>query len=140
MEQRQIVRRITDHAVVSDFRKFLLKQNIVSLAIAVVVGAALQVLVKAFVDSFIMPVVGAITPGGEWQKLTIAIGSVQFGVGSFLASLLNFLIVGFVAWRMTRMFVKEDAPAPTKTCDFCRMAIDPAATRCPHCTSQLTAA
>src|ERR1044071_7264696 len=129
MEQRHIVRRITDNPVVSDFRKFLLKQNIVSLAIAVVVGAALQVLVKAFVDSFIMPIVGAITPGGEWQKMTVAIGSVQFGVGSFLAALLNFLIVGFVAWRMTRMFVKEDAPPATKDCQFCLSKIDPRATR-----------
>ena len=140
MEQRHIVRRITDHEVVSDFRKFLLKQNIVSLAIAVVVGAALQVLVKAFVDSFIMPIVGVITPGGEWQKMTLGIGSVQFGVGSFLAALLNFLIVGFVAWRMVRMFVKEEVPPPTKDCQFCLSKVDPRATRCPHCTSQLSAA
>jgi large conductance mechanosensitive channel len=139
MEQRQIVRRITDNAVVSDFRKFLLKQNIVSLAIAVVVGAALQVLVKAFVDSFIMPIVGAITPGGAWQQMTIAIGSVRFGVGAFLAALLNFLIVGLVAWRMTKIFVKADAPVPTKDCEFCLSKIDPRATRCPQCTSQLSA-
>lgn len=137
MEQRHLVRRITDNEVVSDFRKFLLKQNIVSLAIAVVVGAALQVLVKAFVDSFIMPIVGAITPGGEWQKMTVAIGSVQFGIGSFLAALLNFLIVGFVAWRLTRMFVKEDVAPPTRDCQFCLSKIDPRATRCPNCTSQL---
>jgi large conductance mechanosensitive channel len=139
MEQRHIVRRITDHEVVSDFRKFLLKQNIVSLAIAVVVGAALQVLVKAFVDSFIMPIVGVITPGGEWQKMTIAIGPVQFGVGSFLAALLNFLIVGFVAWRLTRAFVKEDVPPATKDCQFCLSKVDPRATRCPNCTSQIPA-
>src|SRR4051812_36416621 len=117
MDQRQVVRRITDNAVVSDFRKFLLKQNIVSLAIAVVVGAALQVLVKAFVDSFIMPIVGAVMPSGDWQKLTVAVGSVQFAVGSFLSAFLNFLIVGFVAWRMTKMFVAADPPAAeTKEC------------------------
>jgi large conductance mechanosensitive channel len=140
MDQRQVIRRITDLEPVSDFRKFLLKQNIVSLAIAVVVGAALQVLVKAFVDSFIMPIVGAVTPGGEWQRMTIAIGPVQFGTGSFLAALLNFLIIGFVAWRLTKMFVKEDAPPPTKDCTFCFSKIDPRATKCPNCTSALPAA
>ena len=141
MEQRHVIRRFTDHAVVSDFRKFLLKQNIISLAIAVVVGAALQVLVKAFVDSFIMPIVGAAMPSGEWQTLTVGYGALQFGLGAFLAALLNFLIVGFVAWRMTKAFVAADPPAPpTKDCDFCLSKIYPRATRCPNCTSQLTIA
>ncbi|HET9425681.1 MAG TPA: MscL family protein [Gemmatimonadaceae bacterium] len=138
MEQRHVIRRFTDHAVVSDFRKFLLKQNIISLAIAVVVGAALQVLVKAFVDSFIMPIVGAAVPSGEWQTFTLGVGPVRFGIGAFLAALLNFLIVGFVAWRLTKMFVAADPPpAATKDCDFCLSKIDPRATRCPHCTSPL---
>jgi large conductance mechanosensitive channel len=140
MEQRHIVRRITDVAVVSDFRKFLLKQNIVSLAIAVVVGAALQVLVKAFVDSFIMPIVEALMPSGNWQTFTIGIGPVRFGVGAFLAAFINFLIVAFVAWRMTKMLVVADAPVPTKDCEFCLSKVDPRATRCPNCTSQLSAA
>jgi large conductance mechanosensitive channel len=54
-----------------------------------------------------------------------------------LSAFVNFLIVAFVAWRLTKFFVKEEAKAPARICDFCRMAIDPAATRCPHCTSQL---
>jgi large conductance mechanosensitive channel len=62
MDQRHIVRRVTDLKPVSDFKKFLLKQNILSLAIAVVVGAALGGLVKAMVDGFVMPIVGALTP------------------------------------------------------------------------------
>src|SRR6476620_2019587 len=113
MEQRHIVRRFTDAAVVSDFKKFLLKQNIVSLAIAVVVGAALQVLVKSFVDSFIMPIVGALMPSGAWQTWTVGYGKLQFAVGAFLAAFVNFLIVAFVAWRLTKMLVVADAPVPT---------------------------
>lgn len=140
MDQRHVIRRITDHPAISDFRKFLLKQNILSLAVAVVVGTALQALVKSLVDSFIMPIIGAIVPSGDWQNFTLGFGRVQFGIGAFLAALLNFLIVGFVAWRLTRAFIAVEAPAPTKTCDFCRMSIDPAATRCPHCTSELAAA
>jgi large conductance mechanosensitive channel len=139
MDQRQIVRRVTDLKPVSDFRKFLLKQNILSLAIAVVVGAALGGLVKAMVDGFIMPIVGAITPATGWEKMTISFKSVTFHVGSILSAFINFLVVAFVAWRLTRFFVKEDAAPPVRACEFCRMPIDLAATRCPHCTSQLAA-
>jgi large conductance mechanosensitive channel len=140
MDQRQIVRRIADNTALSDFKTFLLKQNILSLAIAVVVGTALNGLVKALVDSFIMPIVGAMLPSGDWRNWTVDVGSAQFTVGSFLAALLNFLVIAFVAWRIARAFLAADAPPPTKTCDYCRMTMDPRATRCPHCTSQLTAA
>jgi large conductance mechanosensitive channel len=138
MDQRQIVRRVTDLKVVSDFTKFLLKQNILSLAIAVVVGAALGGLVKAMVDGFIMPIVGAVMPSGEWQTASWKIGPVRFAVGSILAAFVNFLIVAFVAWRLTKFFIKEDAAPPARACEFCTMPIGMAATRCPHCTSQLT--
>lgn len=139
MDQREIVRRVADLRPVSDFRKFLLKQNILSLAIAVVVGAALGGLVKAMVDGFIMPIVGAMTPATGWDKMTVDIlgGRIRFQVGAIISAFINFLVVAFVAWRLTRFFVKEDAAPPARVCHFCRMAVDPAATRCPHCTSQL---
>jgi large conductance mechanosensitive channel len=139
MDQRQIVRRVTDMKVMSDFMAFLLKQNILSLAIAVVVGTALNSLVKSVVDDFIMPIVGAALPAGAWQTATLDVGPVKFGVGNFASVFLNFLIVAFVAWRLAKLFIKETAAPATKTCDFCRMTMDPIATRCPHCTSQLAA-
>jgi large conductance mechanosensitive channel len=123
--------------MIKEFKEFLLKQNIVALAIAVVVGTALNTLVKALVDDFIMPVVAAIGPGGEWQTATWDVGSVKFGVGDFLAALINFLIIGFVAWRISKIFIRAEAEAPKKNCPYCRMSIDAAAIRCPHCTSQL---
>jgi large conductance mechanosensitive channel len=126
--------------MIKEFKEFLLKQNIVALAIAVVVGTALGTLVKALVDDFIMPVVAAIGPGGEWQTATWDVGTVKFGVGDFLAALINFLIIGFVAWRISKIFIKPDAEAPKKDCTYCRMSIDAAAIRCPHCTSQLSPA
>jgi large conductance mechanosensitive channel len=127
--------------MLSEFKAFLLKQNVVALAIAVVVGAALSTLVKAVVDDFVMPIVGALTPSGDWQKATFDVGPFKFGVGNFASALLNFFIVGFVAWRITKLFVKPEVVAPkpaTKDCQFCRMTIAASATRCPHCTSQLT--
>lgn len=138
MDQREIVRRVTDLRPLSDFRKFLLKQNILSLAIAVVVGAALGGLVKAMVDGFLMPVVGALTPATGWEKMTLDVGSVRFQIGAMLSAFINFLVVAFVAWRLTKFFVKEEAKPPARACDFCRKEIDVAATRCPYCTSQLT--
>ena len=125
--------------MLGEFRTFLIRQNVMALAIAVVVGTALNALVKALVDDFIMPIVAAASPGSEWQKMTWDVGAVRFGVGDFLAALLNFLIIGFVAWRISLMFVKPDPEKPTQECRYCRMSIDAAATRCPHCTSALGA-
>jgi large conductance mechanosensitive channel len=126
--------------MLTEFRSFLIKQNILALAIAVVVGTALNGLVKAIVDGFIMPIVSLVTPSGDWQKATWTLGSLKLGVGPVLAALLNFLIIGLVAWRITKLFIKEEAKAPTKACPRCRMTIDAGASRCPHCTSELAAA
>jgi len=126
--------------MLKEFKDFLLKQNVVALAIAVVIATALTALVKALVDDFIMPIVVAIGPGGEWQKATWSVGSVKFGIGDFVAAVINFLIIGFVAWRISKIFIRPAAEAPKKNCPYCRMAIDAAASRCPHCTSQLAPA
>jgi len=123
--------------MLKEFKEFLLKQNVVALAIAVVIATALTTLVKALVDDFIMPIVVAIGPGGEWQKATWSVGTVKFGVGDFISAAINFVIIGFVAWRISKIFIRPAAEAPKRNCPFCRMSIDPAATRCPHCTSQL---
>jgi large conductance mechanosensitive channel len=126
--------------MLKEFKEFLLKQNVVALAIAVVVGTALNALVKAIVDDFIMPVVVALGPGGEWQKATWTVGPVKFGVGDFISAVINFIIIGFVAWRISKIFIKSADETPKRKCPYCKMDIDPAATRCPHCTSQLAAA
>jgi large conductance mechanosensitive channel len=130
----------TGDAMWSEFKAFLLKENVIALAIAVVIGAALGKVVTGVVDDFIMPIVGAVTPGGDWQKATLDVGSVKFGVGDFASVLINFIIIAFVVWRISKAFIKPAAPAAaaaTKQCQFCKMTIDAGAARCPHCTSQL---
>ena len=126
--------------MLKEFKEFLLKQNIIALALAVIVGTALNTLVKALVDDFIMPIIAAFGPGGDWQTATWDVGPVKFGIGDFIAALINFLIIGFVAWRISKIFIKPEADTPKKDCPYCRMSIDAAAIRCPHCTSQLAAA
>ena len=122
-----------------DFKKFLMKENFIALAIAVVLGAAIGKVVQAVVDDFIMPLVAAATPSGDWQKATLDLGPLKFGIGDFASVFLNFLIVAFVVWRIAKVFEKPapPPPPPARQCQFCRMEIDAAATRCPHCTSQL---
>lgn len=125
-----------------EFKAFLIKQNVLALAIAVVIGAALAKVVDSVVADFIMPIVAVVVPGGAWREWTLDAGRVRFGVGNFLNAVLNFLIVGFVVWRLTKALIRPPAPtadAATKACPFCRMTIDSAATRCPHCTSELRA-
>ncbi len=125
-----------------EFKAFLIKQNVLALAVAVVMGAALTKVVDSVVADFIMPIVGAVTPDGAWRSWTLNAGPVRFGIGNFLNALLHFLIVGFVAWRLTKALIRPPAAAAesaTKACPFCRMTVDAAATRCPHCTSGLGA-
>ncbi|HEV7388871.1 MAG TPA: MscL family protein [Gemmatimonadaceae bacterium] len=123
--------------MVNEFKEFLLKQNVIALAIAVVVGTALNTLVKSVVDGFIMPIILVFQPGGDWQTAKWTAGPFTFGLGGFLAAVINFIIVGFVAWRISKLFIRD---VPKKDCPFCKMSIDAGATRCPNCTSQLAAA
>ena len=126
-----------------EFKAFLIKQNALALAIAVVIGAALNGVVTAIVDNVIMPIVGAATPGGAWRTATVDLGPVKLGLGPLAAAILNFFIVGLVAWRISKAFIRPETPAekpPTKTCPFCQMQdLDVKATRCPHCTSAIDA-
>jgi large conductance mechanosensitive channel len=127
----------------NEFKAFLIKQNAIALAIAVVIGGALDRVVKSIVDGLIMPIVGVLLPGTDWEKFTAGFGSLQFGIGLVIAAIINFLIIGFVAWRMAKLFIKPEpaaaAPATVK-CRYCRMDIDSEATRCAHCTSELRVA
>ena len=118
----------------SQFKEFLLKQNAVALALAVVIGTALNALVQAIVNDLIMPIVTfAVPKDAAWEKYAVELGPFKFTIGHLGSAMLNFIIIGFVAWRISKLI--EAKPGPT--CPFCKMAVDPAATRCGHCTSQL---
>ena len=93
--------------MLKDFRDFIIKQNFLALAIAVVLGGAIGKVVQAVVDSFIMPIVAASTPGGNWQEATWDVGSISFGIGNFASVFLNFLIVAFVVWRIAKLFERK---------------------------------
>jgi large conductance mechanosensitive channel len=127
-----------------EFRAFRIKQNMLALAIAVVIGAATNDVVQGLVNDFIMPVINAVSPSKAWQELRFPqSGPVQFTYGHFLSVLLKFVIVALVCWRLTVALIrpaKPDEKPATRDCPFCRQTIDARATRCAFCTSQLAAA
>jgi large conductance mechanosensitive channel len=123
----------------SDFKAFMLKQNALALAIAVVLGAALNTVVTAIVNDFIMPIVAVLTPSGTWRTAVWVAGPFKFGIGDFVSAVLNFVIIGIVVWRMSK-FLPKEAPAPAvRACPHCFSTIDARATRCPQCTSEVAA-
>lgn len=123
----------------NEFKAFLLKQNALALAIGVVVGGALDSVVKGLVEGFIMPVVQLVLPANvSWQTYQTPV--IPFKLGLIANALLNFVIIGFVAWRLSKIFVKEGPAPAVKTCPFCQKGdLDVKATRCPHCTGVLDA-
>ena len=124
----------------NEFKSFLIKQNALALAIAVVFGGALDRVVKAIVDGLIMPIVAVAAPAGAWETYKWQAGPFAFGIGQLASGIINFLIIGFVAWRLSKLFIRPEtsAPAPkTKDCPFCQMSIPETATRCGYCTSEL---
>ena len=137
----------------SEFREWLVKSNVLALALAVVVGTALAAVVTSLVKDVIMPPVGLALGRTNFSDLFIDLtgkgyptlkaaqdaGAPTINYGSFLNTVVVFVIVAFVVFLIARTFVKQPAPAPTKTCPFCQEAVALSATRCSHCTSQLAA-
>lgn len=124
-----------------EFKAFLIKQNMLALAIAVVLGAATNEVVQGVVNDFIMPIIALVAPNGDWRNAATS-GPVRFTYGHFLSVLLNFFIVGLICWRITKMFIKPPKPtekAATRECPYCRQTLDARASRCAFCTSQLAA-
>lgn len=124
-----------------EFKAFLIKENVLSLALAVVIGAALARVVTALVSDVIMPIVAFATPSGDWRATLWAVGPVKFGVGDLAGAIIDFVIIGFIVWRISKAFIKPRpavAGPATKPCPFCKMAIDATATRCSFRTSQLS--
>jgi len=129
---------------IKGFRDFILRGNVVDLAIAVVIGAAFGAVVTAVVSDLITPLIGAIFGGkGAFGNLHFTINDSDFYYGDLLNKLLTFLVVAAVIYyfvvipvgRLMRRFKPTPAePQPTKDCPECLSSIPLAATRCAFCT------
>lgn len=146
----------------AEFKKFIMRGNVIDLAVGVIVGGAFQAIVKSLVDDVVMPVISLATKGVDFANWFIALdggeyatleaaqeaGASVLSYGNFISAILNFLIMAFVVFLLVKGIntvadktkkKEEEAPAAptTKECPFCKSEIAIEATRCPHCTSQL---
>jgi large conductance mechanosensitive channel len=126
------------------FRSFLLRGNVVDLAVGIVVGAAFTAVVNGFVTAFLTPIVGLVTSStGDFSKKSFTVDKVTFPYGALIAALISFVLVAAVVYyfvvmpvnRLHQRFApKEEPGAPTKECPECLSTIPAAATRCSFCT------
>lgn len=123
------------------------------LAVGVIIGGAFQAIVSSLVNDIVMPVISLITGGLDFSawKIMLSEGenAASINYGNFITAVINFLIMAFVIFcfvkfmnRLNEKLAKkpEEAPAAptTKICPFCKSEVNIEATRCPHCTSELT--
>jgi large conductance mechanosensitive channel len=135
----------------SDFKKFVLRGNVVDLAVAVVVGVAFTAMVTAFVADIITPLIAAIFGTRDFSNLTFHLNHSTFKYGSFINAVLSFLIVATVVFfavvvpltalmRRLNVLPTEKPKPETRECPQCLSEIPVAAHRCAFCTSEVPAA
>ena len=147
-----------------EFKEFAMRGNVVDMAVGIVIGAAFGTIVKSFVDDVLMPPIGLLLGNVDFNNLFImlkegakaagpyaslaaakAAGAVTLNWGIFINTIISFIIIAFAVFLVikgiNRMKREEEAPpaeSTTKECPFCFTSIPIQASRCPHCTSQLT--
>ncbi len=136
--------------MIKGFKEFLLKNNVLALAIAVIVGGAVGKVVSSLAADLIMPLVSYVLPSGEWRSakfiLSQSVGADgkpivnAINYGTFFGNLVDFLIISLIVYLMTKALLKEKPapPAPpTKICGRCKETVPADATRCKFCTSDI---
>lgn len=141
--------------MIEEFKKFIMRGNVLDMAIGIIIGAAFGKIVTSFVNDILMPPLGLVLGKVDFSNLFINLSSTPVNTvaeakeaglpiiayGAFLNSVVDFLIVAFAIFMLIRqvnklMPAKEEAPSP-RLCPFCKTEIPEEATRCPHCTSEL---
>lgn len=137
--------------LVEEFKKFIMRGNVMDMAVGVIVGGAFTAIVTSLNQDILTPILG-IFGGIDFSHLSITLGSSEtapvLAYGNFITAVLNFLITAFVIFmlvkginvvndRLTKKEEEESAEPTTKICPYCKSEIAIDATRCPNCTSML---
>jgi large conductance mechanosensitive channel len=144
-----------------EFKEFAVKGNAIDLAVGVIIGAAFGGIVTSLVKDILMPPVGLLTGGLDFSNNFLILkgasgggsfhtpadaakaGAVTWNYGNFITLLINFIIVAFCIFLVVKAMNRLKRPSPaaapvSKECPACTMTIPIKATRCPHCTSELS--
>lgn len=135
-------------ALMKEFKEFISRGNVLDMAVGVIIGGAFTAIVTSLVNDVMMPLLSLLTGGFDFSALCIVLGegetAATLNYGSFIAAIINFLLIALVIFLMIKLMNKlirkkeAETPAPTtKECPFCREQIALDASRCPHCTSEL---
>lgn len=130
--------------MLKEFREFVMRGNVLDLAVAVIIGGAFGKIVGSLVNDILMPLIGLLMGGVDFSRLSITVGEAVIAWGAFLQAVIDFLIIAFVIFLIVKTVNKmKKSPPPadptTKDCPFCFSVIAIKATRCPNCTSELKA-
>lgn len=135
--------------LLQEFKQFLLRGNVVDLAVAVVIGVAFATLVQSFVDTFLTPLIALFAGRADVSKLTFTIRGTTFPYGQFLNALMSFVLISAAVFFLvvkpvnaliSRARRQKPSDPTTKKCSFCTLEIPIDARRCPNCTSELETA
>ena len=129
-----------------EFKEFIMRGNVMDLAVAVIIGGAFQAIVSSLCDDLISPLLG-LFGGMNFDDLKAEVLGVTFTYGKFITAVINFIIMALIIFLLVKLVNKamtlgkkkeeEEEEATTKECPFCKSEIAIDATRCPHCTSKL---
>ncbi len=137
-------------SMMQEFKSFAAKGNVMDMAVGIIMGVAFGAIVTSLVNDVIMPPIGVVLGGVDFSNIGITIReatqtapAVIMKWGSFINTIITFLIVAFVMFLLVKgmnaaMKKEEAAPATTKTCPECQMSIPISAKRCGHCTTVLS--
>lgn len=130
-----------------EFKAFLLRGNVLDVAVGIIIGAAFVKVVGSFVEDIMMPPIGVLIGHVDFSSLAYTMiekapgqQAVTINIGKFINSIIDFIIIGFAIFLVVRQANRFQAPAPvedTKECGYCHTSIPSKATRCPACTSNL---
>ncbi len=131
-----------------EFKEFIMRGNVLDLAVGVIIGGAFQAIVSSLVDDILMPLIGIVLGKVDFSALMVKVGDASISYGKFITAIINFLIMAFVIFLIVKGInglseklskkEEEEAPAPTtKVCPFCKSEIAVDAVKCPHCTSDV---